>query len=199
MTFLTHNAPLVGLSGYARSGKDSSGAALVADGWDRLAFGDTLREFLLAINPVVLTRAAHYSASPRPQRLRALIDQFGWEAAKDNIAEVRELLQRTGTEAGRGVIGENVWIDATLRRLRSGIPAVITDVRFPSDADAVRRLGGVVVRVNRPGVGPKNSHASETALDGYAFDWWIENDSTVEVLHARVRDFVSGHLRYAAA
>jgi dephospho-CoA kinase len=44
---------IVGISGYARSGKDEAAKALVEMGFERRAFADKLREFLLALNPMV--------------------------------------------------------------------------------------------------------------------------------------------------
>lgn len=174
--------PLIGLSGYAQSGKDSAAAALVGDGWERRAFADTLRAFLYALNPMVL---------PSGTRLRSFVNAYGWETAKTTCPEVRELLQRCGTEAGRQVIGENVWVDATLRDL-GDTPVVVTDVRFRNEADAIRARGGIVVRVVRPGVGPLRMsdgsvHPSETALDGCPFEHLLHNDGTLDDLHCEVR------------
>ena len=68
--------------------------------------------------------------------------------------------------------------------LDGGMPArlAISDVRFPNEADAIRAFGGLVVRVERPGVGPINGHESEIALDGYDFDLVVVNDGTLDEL-----------------
>jgi hypothetical protein len=68
---------------------------------------------------------------------------------------------------------------------------VVTDVRFPNEADAIRQAGGVVVRIERPGVGPHTDpggwvHESDVALDHYDFDVTVKNDGTIEELHARL-------------
>ncbi len=76
---------------------------------------------------------------------------------------------------------EDVWVKALLD---GGMPArlAISDVRFPNEADAIRAFGGLVVRVERPGVGPINGHESEIALDGYDFDLVVVNDGTLDEL-----------------
>lgn len=169
--------PLIGLSGYARSGKDTAAAALIEAGWERRAFADTLREFLYAVNPVIPIKG-------KPYRLARLVDAYGWEAVKVAHDEVRELLQRLGTDAGRKILGENVWVTATLAGITQ--PTVVTDVRFPNEADAVRARGGLVVRVLREGTGPVNGHVSETALDDYDFDTYLVNVATVRDLQQSI-------------
>ena len=159
--------PHVALTGKARAGKDTAGRWLVERlGYHRVAFADGVREVALAIDPYVFGKL----------RLSAFVATYGWELAKEE-PEVRRLLQVIGTEAGRNVFGEHVWVDLALRRAPTGVPLVFTDVRFPSEAEAVRRLGAVVVRIERAG-----DHASETALDGYPVDAVIRNDGTVDDL-----------------
>lgn len=74
---------------------------------------------------------------------------------------------------------------------------IITDVRFPNEADAIKERGGIIIRVNRKhGYNtpdrkwkemPLNYHESETALDSYDFDYVIENDTTIAELKEKVK------------
>ncbi|MCD2462429.1 hypothetical protein MBT42_02500 [Streptomyces sp. MBT42] len=177
---------IIGLSGYARSGKNEAAEALVQYGWRQAAFADKLREFLYALDPLI---PGHYGAGNL--RLRKLVDSTGWDYAKVTYPEVRALLQRAGTEAGRKVLGANVWVDALFRELADAPALVITDVRFPDEARAVADRGGVMIRVERPGVGPAKDkvgrvHESETALDGWDFDHVLVNDGSVRDLHLKL-------------
>lgn len=175
------NTLVVGLAGYARSGKDTAALALIEDGFERRAFADKLRDFLYRLNP---------SISGSLWSLAEIVDAVGWEQAKAETPEIRALLQRCGTDAGRKVLGENVWVDATMRDL----PAltVITDVRFPNEVAAIRERGGVVLRIVREGVGAfrqesGETHESETALDSTRFDATIHNNGTMADLYREVR------------
>lgn len=91
---------------------------------------------------------------------------------------VRSFLQRYGTEAHREVFGEDFWLDAALPLDRdySGGLYVVTDVRFPNEAERVRHLGGTVVHI----VGQNEdtgSHASERSLHCfYEIDNRIRDD-----------------------
>lgn len=179
---------IVGLNGYARSGKDEAARALVEKGYERRAFADAVRNVLYATNPIVRVGGieVHQRQEPIPVsiRLRPIVDEFGWEYAKNEFTEVRELLQRLGTEGGRDVLGTNVWVDASLRNLPEKV--VVTDVRFPNEADAIKSAGGVVVRIVRDGVGPVNTHVSDNAMNDYEFDVTISNNGTIEQLHNKM-------------
>jgi hypothetical protein len=99
------------------------------------------------------------------------------------------LLQRLGTECGRELISDTVWIDAALNNVELDDhykSIVVTDVRFPNEAQAIKDRGGYIFRIEREGVGPANDHPSEIALDNWIFDCIIDNDGTPEELVTRV-------------
>jgi hypothetical protein len=135
---------------------------------------------LLPAGYVPLALANHFKVDA-VVRDGAPIDEVFFTQKSD---ETRALLQRRGTEEGRHVYGEDIWI----RTLEAWIAAfvasgstrfVITDVRFPNEADWVRQMGGKLVRVTGRGglSGALSFHPSETALDDYpgAFDLTLDN------------------------
>jgi hypothetical protein len=91
-----------------------------------------------------------------------------------------------GTEVGRDMFGDNFWVDQALREVQDDDLAVFTDCRFPNEAQAIKDRGGVVWRVERPGFGPVNGHASETSLDDWDFDGIIQNNGTLDDLTYKV-------------
>jgi len=173
----TPNAlPHVALTGKARAGKDTAGRFLVERyGYTRVAFADGVREVALAIDPYVVSRGG------ARHRLSTMVHALGWEDAKRH-PEVRRLLQVIGTEAGRDIFGSDVWVNLAMRKA-AGVdgPLVFTDVRFPSEADAARNLGAIVVRLERDGAGA-GDHTSETAMDDYPVAVTIINNGTVAEL-----------------
>ena len=130
------------------------------------------------------------------------------EGEKEEIPmTVRDLLQKLGTDAMREGLHRNVWVNALMADYTptqvqwSDGPVggyedgpmpnwIITDTRFPNEANAIKNKGGIVVKVERPGIVPINSHPSETALETYNFDYIIHNDGSINDLENKVREFV---------
>lgn len=177
----------IGLSGYARSGKDTVAAHLIENhGYTRVAFADSIREALYRLNPKISMDLVSGFIG-----IRHAVDMFGWDEVKEQVPEARNLLQRLGTEVGRDMFGSDFWVEDAMNRIEDGSKVVFTDVRFPNEADAIRSLGGRIYRVEREGVGATNGHVSEVALDDYNFDGRIDNNATIEVLYERLENILS--------
>lgn len=114
---------------------------------------------------------------------------------------VRQFLQELGTDTLRDGLHPNTWVNALMadyvaigdillegevRKVREEdliYPNwVITDTRFPNEAQAIKKAGGFIIRVDRPGVNAINAHPSETALDDWGFDYRIGNASDLTSL-----------------
>ena len=75
----------------------------------------------------------------------------------------RKMLQILGTEAGRGLIHPQIWVNSLMADYkgidlyRDSNPSnpwkfpnwLVTDTRFPNEADAIKERGGILIRVNR--------------------------------------------------
>lgn len=171
---------LIGLSGPARCGKDTLAEAFVEAGWARRAFADKVKGFLYGLDPWLPDDEVNGSFP-----LAEEVDRYGWDWVKDEHPVVREYLQRCGTEAGRQVLGETVWVDALFRDSETWGPTVISDVRFPNEAQAIKDRGGIVVKIHRPKqmLIDGADHISENALKGWDFDVTVINSGTIEDLH----------------
>lgn len=129
---------------------------------------------------------------------------------------VREFLQKLGTDAMRYGLHPNVWVNALFADYKQDILAgptpnfegsgqaykhpnwIITDVRFPNEADAIREKGGLLIQVRRPDITVHTDmtplHESETALDDYTgFDHVIINDEGLEELAGKVKNILKHH------
>src|SRR6266511_6207822 len=106
---------LIGLTGYAQSGKDSVAGFLKDYGYQRVAFADGVREALLALDPF-LVPFPPIIPSAIPPRLSALVAGVGWDEAKKH-PEVRRLLQRLGTEVVRDMVDPDAWVSLGMRKV----------------------------------------------------------------------------------
>lgn len=191
---------IIGVNGYARSGKDTTADILVEHcGFKRVAFADKLREAAYALNPIVTPDPWGKKIDSdflldqptcNPFRLQAVIDRYTWDGYKNTAfeQEIRGILQRLGTEVGRQILGESIWVDAVLNDLDDEGKYVFTDCRFANEAEAVTDLWGQVWRIDRPGVLPANDHISEVGLDDWNFDVRINNAGSIDDLKEKVLD-----------
>lgn len=88
--------------------------------------------------------------------------------------------------AVREHVGEASWVDP-VRRGAEAIdgPVVITDVRFPNEADLIEGMGGQLLRVVRPGQVADDTHVSEVILDTRPVHSHVFNYADVDDLHRK--------------
>jgi len=110
---------------------------------------------------------------------------FDW---KEGPMTAREFMQFLGTDVMRKMY-EPVWVQSCVNKIKREQPslAIVADVRFPNEVDAITDAGGVVVRLTR---GDRaDAHPSETALDDYDFSHHIDNTGSVDALIDQVKLF----------
>jgi hypothetical protein len=176
---------IIGLTGYAQSGKDTVAKILVENyGFIRIAFADRIRDLVFEMNPMV------DSIAGEPRFLKDFVTRYGWDEAKKN-PHIRRILQTTGVGA-RKVFGEDFWIEQGMRQVDDTNSYVFTDVRFTNEAEAIKIFEGAQVwRVKRLGVDAVNGHVSEHEMDGYPVDQIFTNNSTIEDLELMVKTRMS--------
>ena len=121
----------------------------------------------------------------------------------------RLLLQLLGTKCGRNIIHHNIWVNSLMSEYKSKLSSnhpvddldweprfiypnwIITDMRFLNEMEAVKKRGGITIRVNRNLEESKDQHESETELDNAEFDYVINNDGTIEELIEKVREILT--------
>jgi hypothetical protein len=169
---------LIGLTGFAGSGKDTVGAELVkSHGFQRLSFAEALKDLAIKIDPIVT-----FENDGIFSRLSGEVEVKGWERAKWEVYDVRRFLQALGGGA-RETFGADCWVNLVRGQIDHGDPIqdyVVTDVRYPNEAEMINGYGqGIVVRVDRHGVGPVNDHASEN-ISSLRYDLTVNNDGTLD-------------------
>lgn len=201
------NAPLIGLTGHAGCGKDSCAAALAAAGWQSVAFADALRVEVAAAFRIDIRELTERASKELPRKSLAVgnAENASWlrfaAMHGHSLIEPRSprwTLQRWGEFRRTGdplhwvrhVVG---WVKHERSRGAPGL--VVTDVRFPNEALAMRGLDGHVVRVHRAGHSPQlaadtATHESERH-EQIRVDADIRNDGSLAQLSAEVWRVVS--------
>lgn len=171
---------IIGLTGYAGSGKDTVREILVDQhNFDGAAFADPIRDMLSALFETI---GVEDSWMLERSLKEATIPQIG--------ASYRKLAQTLGTEWGRA-IDPDFWLKIAGAKVAmygayGGAGVVISDVRFPNEAAWIKEQGGVVWKILRPGVEPVRAHASEDLIASLPYDYVIDNRGTIADLDVAV-------------
>ena len=169
---------IIGISGKKRSGKDTVYELIrmlkQGDGIYplRAAFGDQIKEEVAGVTGVDLKHIEEHKERFRP------------------------MLQWWGADFRRHYKGESYWLDKMLAKMETITGRevlVITDVRYPNEAELVKRAGGIMIRVDRR-TGLEDAHSSENLLDSFeGFDYRLSNNGTLFDLKEKVSRIVDHH------
>lgn len=124
-------------------------------------FADPLKQDI-CMNILGLTKDQCYGTD---EQKNELVDCY-WNQKQ---LSAREVMQMVGTDMFR-TMQKDVWSGATIRKIQRDNPplALVADCRFPNEVEAIKSVGGLVIKLTR---NPYNSdHASEVALDEDKFD-----------------------------
>jgi hypothetical protein len=173
---------IVGIAGPIGSGKSTIAGILTSQfGFSRVRFAGPLKNMMTALGLSVRQ-----------------VDGDLKEVPSDLLCgkTPRHAMQTIGTEWGRDLIGNDLWINAwkaSVERLPGNSAIVVDDVRFPNEADAIREAGGVLLMVTR-GVTEAALAGVPHASEVFDFDpdCHIVNNGTIEHLEGHVRTILRG-------
>jgi hypothetical protein len=196
-----------GISGYAGSGKDEVASMIQKiqpdKDWQVKKFAGKLKTVAS-----ILTGIPEKNFEDQDFKNTMLGNEWANRRGNHTQMSVREFLQILGTEAIRIGLHRNAWVNALMcdYSTEQGIDILddgnmklwfkdvpnwlITDCRFNNEAIAIKERGGIIIRVNRPGVFPVNNHPSETDLDRWNFDAVINNDGNLNDLYTKVKNIL---------
>lgn len=158
---------IVGLTGKARSGKDTAADILVAEyGYAKVAFAAEVKAIAMK----------HFGLTHK-------------EVFLEKTEFSRRILQGIG-DGFREEVNKKIWIEKVLSDDNKGKLIVIPDVRYLNEVEEIRKFGGVVfkvVRDDRPAIEYNADHISEMEQDGIEPDAMLFNGSTPEKYRDVVR------------
>lgn len=172
---MTTQPNIIGITGLAGAGKDTVRQILEENhAYQGMAFADGIRAMLGELLHMV---GADQAYMHRRDLKESRIPQLD--------ASYRQLAQMLGTEFGRA-ISDDFWVRVTAERMRLGRRKsarwVISDVRFPNEVDFIRKQGGAIWRIERPGIEPVRAHISEHHANTLPADHVIHNTGTLDDL-----------------
>lgn len=187
---------LIGICGKKQHGKDTIARILEA------RYGFRVRHFA---DPLKTICAAVFGLNNEQLhgRNKEVRDNF-WGTTP------RAIMQVVGTDLFRNElarhmpeVGHNIWIRSFAKTYESDVNTVIADVRFTNEYEWIKRVGGIVIRVNRPGLvntdgssvihNYHDRHESENSLDEFESDYVIENSHCFAHLETEIEKIISKH------
>lgn len=171
---MTHAAPhlptFIGFAGHAGAGKDTAADTLV----QRLGFTNFKFAGPLKAMTAELLRCQGITEA----RIQDMIEGDAKETASALLGgrSPRHAMQTLGAEWGRRQMGTDFWVDIALNRAMRADRVVFSDVRYENEVAAIRRHGGVVVKIVRPGLEVDMSHSSEQYVAAMVPDMTLTND-----------------------
>ena len=212
---------IIGICGLIGAGKDTAADYLVnLHHFRRESFANSLKDAVAQV--FGWDRTMLEGRTKQAREWREQVDP--WWSARLGMPNLtpRWILQYWGTDVCRRAFHDDIWIASLENKLRnSQDDVVISDCRFPNEILAIKRAGGIVVRVVR---GPEpewydaaisvnrgpdgNSswalsrrkleqlkiHASETSWIGTKFDAVLDNNGTLDHLYEQVKNLAQGPL-----
>lgn len=208
---------IIGISGYIGSGKDTVADYLTTfKGFKRMSYAGPLKDAVASIFNWDRDMLEGTTKSSREWR-----DQVDpWWAERLDIKHLtpRWVLQQWGTEVGRRAFHDDIWIASIENQLRTTKDnVVISDCRFPNELKSIKRTGGITIRVSR-GDNPvwhdaamtfskgyyssgykeameilesHNVHASEYSSVGLEYDYYVDNNGSIDDLHKKVDSIIN--------
>jgi deoxynucleotide monophosphate kinase-like protein len=171
---------LIGLIGKRRVGKDTAALGLVRNGYKALRFATPLKDMIRAYLAAVGTDKATIEKMIEGDLKEMPVTCFNGHSA-------RYVMQTLGTDWGRKYLGKDIWVQACRETWRQYTYAVVTDVRFKNEAEAIKADGGTLVRIIRPKLRISvDDHKSEKELEGIKEDILISNSGTVAQFHRKL-------------
>lgn len=204
---------IVGVCGFIGSGKDTIADYLVNfHEFRRDSFASTLKDAVSAV--FGWDRTLLEGRTKEAREWREQVDPWWAERLAMPTLTPRWILQYWGTEVCRRGFHDDMWVaslENKMRQTKDNI--VISDVRFANEVAAIKKAGGIIVRVVR---GPEpvwlrvaqsacagdaksealmssefNVHASEWAWLGTEFDAVVDNNGSIDSLYGQVKNLLS--------
>lgn len=165
---------LIGITGKARSGKDTAAKVLIEQrGLIKYSFADPMKE---GVKVMLGLTDEHVNGDLKEQ----VIPELG--------VSPRRILQTLGTEWGRDIIRSDLWVvlaqqkweaikAATEETFHGGM--IVPDVRFEDEAAFIRDNGGLLIHIERKGAQEIEGHVSEAGVEWRKGDARINNSGTL--------------------
>ena len=190
---------LIGICGFQSSGKDTIAEYLIKEhDFIRLSFATILKDIIAIMFSWPRDKLEGLTKDDREWREQ--IDPLWSKALKMPLLSPRFIMQNFATDLFRNHFHPDIWVKIIENQLDKYKNIVISDCRFQNEINMIIRYGGKIIQVHRNipkwfykyrnGVDVdeiKMLHLSETEWIRCHCDYDIENNTTIEELHNKIK------------
>ena len=188
---------IIGFLGRKRSGKDTAASFIIENyNFTRYAFGDPVKDVCRAMfgfteeqlyGDQKETVDPEWNITPRQafQTLGTDIAQYG---IYNYIPELKESVPERTFWVKR--FEKWYYNELSVERICGPLKVVLSDVRFQHEVDAIKRLNGTIIKIERDS-DIEDSHTSENEIDLITnIDYTIQNNESIEEFNEKLHKVV---------
>ena len=184
---------LLGLMGTKGSGK-TTGATYLVENYDFIdkSFAECLKReckelFLFTDEQVFGTQEQKETPDPRwfGCSPRKALQYVGTDLLRNNLDTIMPGL-------GKNIFTHHfkLWYEAELKK-NPNLRIVVSDVRFQNEIDFIQRLGGVVIKIDRPGTLTNDMHPSELELQSItSYNYLVNNSGSLVEFYEHIQQYL---------
>ena len=192
--------PLIALTGYSRSGKDTAADHLVSLGYERRAFGDIIKGLVRDAGPTTFRFFRDWLLDTGRPQPRISEIAYGWSLVK--FCGIDPFTQDDSVKPNLRALLEDYGIyryDEVTRLFFSTLPSKCVNSRLCRAQEALewRRRGGVLVEVVRPGGKPHTDQERrwvEELHEEGMIDTILKNDDSIDKLNKAIALVAAGKM-----
>lgn len=170
---------IVLINGKKRSGKDYNAILIKQELESRgysvsiLSFAEPIKTIIAETFGITVEQVELYKNEPSEYGLEIRAYPDNQPSCVIEYVGMRDILQRFGTEAMKPIFGDDVWASLLYKRAeKSGSDFVLVpDFRFIIEDN----INAIKVNVFNNDIESTDTHASETELNDFTFDYYIDN------------------------
>lgn len=184
---------LILISGKKRSGKDYA-TVLLTNSLEQRGYNVDVRSFADPMKEAIATTlgiSVHALNEAKNAPGKYKLSLFESDGYYQHTTDMRQILQRFGTEAMKSLFGDSVWVGLMQKFVSESTAdfVIVPDFRF-----LVEHLKpSTTIRIQCNLTNSSDTHSSETELDNYKFDYMLNNNDH-KLRQEHIDYFVDNHL-----